>query len=213
MINEQSLHHHQPHDHVCTKKCISWTAIFVGALVGVGLSFLLNVFSAAISLSVFSMSSQGGATFAIGGLIGVIIGVVVAMYVAGWVSGYLGRPYCTRRNLGILYGFVAWCVALIITTLLASKLMEHTIAYSNFITSPTSMVEHDMMRSTPTPATTATARARAAVHEARNTTPQEDVITGFSVGAFIVFALFYIGAFAACVGGYYGMLYKGDEQY
>src|SRR5436305_611289 len=84
-------------------KSICWTAIFVGALVAVGLGFLLNLFSMAIGLSAVS-NSNGTMAVAIGGFIGLIIGVIVAMVVSGYVAGFLGRLHSQKRNLGILYG-------------------------------------------------------------------------------------------------------------
>jgi len=56
-------------------KRISWTAIFVGAIVAVGLSFLLNLFGIAIGLSAFTLSTDGASVLAVGGLVGMIIGV------------------------------------------------------------------------------------------------------------------------------------------
>ena len=116
MINEQGAHLH------CHWKRLSWTAVIVGALVGVGLTFLLALFSAAIGLSAFSMDSTGATTLAVGGFIGVVIGILVSMFLAGWVAGYLGRPYAMGRNLGVLYGFTAWCLALLLTASFAGPI-------------------------------------------------------------------------------------------
>ena len=69
------------HDHHCNKR-ISWSAILTGALVGVGLSFLLNLFGVAIGLSAFSMGDHGPASLAIGGLLGLIASTIIAMYCA-----------------------------------------------------------------------------------------------------------------------------------
>lgn len=70
--------------------CMCWTAVIAGALVGLGIGFLLNLFGAAIGLSAYKMN-QSEAVLAIGGVIGLLIGVIVAMGASGFVAGYLGR--------------------------------------------------------------------------------------------------------------------------
>jgi hypothetical protein len=69
--------------------------------VGVGLSFLLNLFSIAIGLSLVTTSKEGIASLAIGGFLGLVISAIAAMFVAGTTSGYLGRSCCAKRNLGV----------------------------------------------------------------------------------------------------------------
>src|SRR5829696_1753638 len=96
--------HNPLHSHEST--CFSWKPIIVGALVAIGLSFLLNLFSAAIGLSAYTADTQGMQNVAIGGLIATALGIVVAMFVSGWVAGYLGNPFCEKRHLGALYGFL-----------------------------------------------------------------------------------------------------------
>ncbi len=123
----------------CLKR-ISWNAILVGALIGIGLSFLLNLFSVAIGLSIVKTTQEGLATLAIGGFIGLLIGTIVSMFVAGLAAGYLGRPYSIKRNLGIVYGFTTWCSALILMMLLASPIGSYVTSYSSFITHPTAVV-------------------------------------------------------------------------
>jgi len=44
MLNEPTIRKEIHHDCTHTYKRISWTAIFIGALVGLGLGFLLNLF-------------------------------------------------------------------------------------------------------------------------------------------------------------------------
>lgn len=190
--------HIHDHDHAhCGIRCISWTAIFTGAIVGIGLSFLFNLFSVAIGLSVFTMS-EGIAGLAVGGLIGLAISAIVAMFLAGMVAGYLGRPYCFRRNLGILYGFTTWCLALILTALLTSYVGRYVVSYSNFIANPTVIVAEV---------------APAAANEAHaNMVSTERAANTFGVGAFVVFVLFFIGAVASCFGGHCGMVCK-DKEY
>jgi len=114
-------------------KRISWSAIFVGALVAVGLSFLLDLFGVAIGLSAFTMSKDGAVVLSGGGLLGVIIGIVASMVVAGYAAGYLGRFYCPQRNLGIVYGFTTWTVALLFSAVVAAQISSYVTSYSKAI--------------------------------------------------------------------------------
>lgn len=102
MINEQdSLHS----THTFFPKRLSWSAIFFGALIALGLGFLLNLLGCAIGLSLFNLSNEGDIVISIGGLIGIITGLISSMILAGYATGYLSREYHPQRNLGIMYGF------------------------------------------------------------------------------------------------------------
>ena len=116
MMNDNAAMHMHPH---CGSK-FSWSAIFAGALVGVGTSFLLNLFAMAIGLSAFTTSPAGLSTLAVGGFVGMLIGVIVSMYATGWVAGCIARPMCHKAHHGMLYGFVAWVVALLMVMFLAA---------------------------------------------------------------------------------------------
>ena len=206
MTNSQSVMMTHTHEHAhCCKKRFSWTAVFVGALVGVGLGVLLNIFNIAIGVSVFAVSSEGVMTLAIGGLVGMLIGIIISMFLAGMVAGYLGRPYCIKHNLGIVYGFTTWCVALILTVFLTSHIGHYISAYSNTLTNPATII----VTSDVPPAASNTAATDG------TTTPVvisvEKVTNGLGMGAFIVFILFFISAVASCIGGHYGMACKDDE--
>lgn len=193
MMNEQGAHQH------CHWKRLSWTAVIVGALVGVGLTFLLFLFSAAIGLSAFAVDSTTGAvTLVVGGFIGVVIAILVSMFVAGWVAGYLGRPYTMGCNLGVLYGFTAWCLALLITASFAGPIGRYVASYTYFVSTSNAMVFE--MRPpvvienvTPVKATATTPAAN------------QKATTSLAMGAFIVFVLFFLGALASCFGGSCGM--------
>ncbi len=187
-MNEQGSHMH------CHVRRLSWTAVIVGGLVGVGLTFLLGLFSTAIGLSAFSTGSDGAVTIAVGGFIGVIIGILVSMFVSGFVAGYLGRPYTMGRNLGVLYGFTAWCLALLFTVALAAPLGRYVSAYTYFVSTPNAMafeirppvVVENVVPEKVTPAVVAA---------------DQKAATTLAVGAFIIFILFFLGALASCFGG------------
>ncbi|KTD25196.1 hypothetical protein [Legionella maceachernii] len=112
-------------------KRISWTAIFTGAIVGVGLSFLLGLLGAAIGLSMVNMGANRMGMVALSGSIGVLISIIISMLVAGYTAGYLGRLYCPRRNLGVLYGFTTWAIILILSAVLTTHMSAYVSTYSN----------------------------------------------------------------------------------
>jgi MFS family permease len=194
--SNQCMNHHH-----CGHKTFSWSAVIVGALVGIGISFLLNIFSIAIGLSVFPTTTNGEVTLAIGGFIGVVIGSFVAMFIAGWVSGYLGRGHCKKRNLGVLYGFAAWCLALIVLVFISANLGHFIAAYANFISDPASMV---VTGNEVVPMATAQMKSVLVFnfHAASSY---------IAVNALVVFILFFIGALGACFGGHYGMMTRCSQ--
>ena len=197
MLNEQYATSGHTHEHLYFR-CISWSAIIVGALVGVGLSFLLNLFSVAIGLSIVTTSKEGMVSLAIGGFVGLVISAIVSMFVAGTAAGYLGRSYCVKRNLGVVYGFTSWCLALILTALLASHMGHYISSYSTFITDPTSVVvTHDrnmpaLSQSTQDSTSVVTVNPQKATND-------------LGITSLLMFVIFFVGALASCFGGHYGM--------
>jgi len=183
------------HTHGCHNKIVSWSAVLMGALVAIGITFLLNIFSIAIGLSVFPTTKDGVVALAVGGLVGVMIGSFVAMYVAGWVAGYLGRQHCKKRNLGVLYGFATWSVALIIMMLIYSHIGQFISAYANFISDPSTFVTTG---SEAVPMATAQMKSIMVF----NFQAATDYV---AVNALVIFILFFVSALGGCLGGHYGM--------
>ncbi|KTD16541.1 hypothetical protein [Legionella jordanis] len=198
-------HEHHHHCAVHPFKRVSWTAIFAGALVGVGLGFLLNVFGFAIGLSAFTLNNQGATVLAIGGLIGIIIAVVVSMVVAGYTAGYLGRLYCPQRNLGILYGFLTWSVALILSAILAGHVSNFVGGYTNAATNSVNVSSQNA--NTVTPQITAqNQNASGNTNVNVNASPRS-----LAWAAFIIFILFFIGAVSTCFGAHWGMSCRRED--
>lgn len=186
------------HCHCYHSKRISWSAILVGALVGVGLSFLLNVFGIAIGLSAFTLGPDGAAVVAVGGLIGIVVAVFVSMLVAGYAAGYLGRLHCPQRNLGIVYGFTTWTVTLLLSAVVTGHVSSYVTTYTNAVSNSTVVVSN-----TPTKTqATVTAKTNTEGTKAVKVTTTPNTLAW---GAFSIFALFFIGAFASCVGACWGM--------
>jgi hypothetical protein len=184
-------------------KCFSWSSVFVGALVGIGISFLLNLFGMSIGLAAFGHATGSTSlTFAIGGFLALLIIAIVSMGALGTVAGYLGavkKLQCNTTsdlhcNYGCLYGFTAWCLALILTVLLAlpaGKFINYT---TRALSDPTLVLtsdvytKHDVTQTKVLPTT------------APGTT--EETAKQLAVTTFIAFIIFFIGALAAAIAGH-----------
>jgi hypothetical protein len=179
-------------------KCISWRPILAGALAAIGFSFLLNLFSVALGLTAFTVNSQGVETLALGGLLGTSIGIIVSMFGAGWLAGYLGQHRGNKHQLGAIYGFLAWCVALIISIFLASHIQQYISFYSHFISHSANIIFVN-------DAGSSTGLAVIGDH-----VPAKSLTTG----TYIVFFLFFLAALASSAGGHYGMrhTWKDDDS-
>lgn len=181
---------------------ISWTAVIIGGLVGLGLSFLLNLFSVSIGLSLVSTTQEGIATLAIGGFIGLLIGAIISMFMAGFTAGYLGQPYCVKRNLGVLYGFSAWCVGLVLMVVLTSHITHYVAAYSDFIVHPTVV---EVVNNNVSPVALSASGSADVVVNAQKTT------NNLGITSLLIFILFFVGAVASCFGGHFGMVCKEGQ--
>jgi hypothetical protein len=180
-----------------SNKKISWPAIFVGALVGIGIGFLLNLFGIAIGLSVLSVN-DGAVSMAIGGLIGIAISVIVSSFMTGLIASYVGCPESCCARQGILYGFTAWSVSLILMAAITVPLGTYALSYAKFITKPAFLGHSSLVISEGAQsADIVTVDTHALVTEA----------------AFLVFFLFFLGAFSSTLGGYLGTsCRKCDKQ-
>jgi hypothetical protein len=199
-MNAQSTtpfeHHHHPYGYESgwwRNKGISWGAIFAGALVVIGLGFLLNLFSIAMGLSIYYINPEGLTKLAVGGFTALLIGIIITMFVGGFTAGYVGRSCCLKHNSGVIYGFTTWVLALLLTALLTTHIGRYLTSYSNFIEKPTIIVA------------TADETLNKVGKPAEVTVTEEKVAEKTALGAFIIFSLFFVGALASCFGGYCGV--------
>lgn len=191
-------------------KCFSWSAVIVGALVGLGVSFLLNLLGISLGLAAFTTSTTtANLTFAIGGFIGLLIISIISMSILGWIAGSLGaftKINCNKNiihcNFGCLYGFSAWALALIISVFLSvhvGNFLSYTMAS---LTNPAIAVEryvnnHNKNYQAPTTASN-TAMISNMQTAPVNADDAKKMVTATSLAAFI---LFLVGAvFASLLG-------------
>jgi hypothetical protein len=172
---------------------ICWSALLIGAFTGVGLGFLLNLFAMAIGLSAYSSSPSGANAVAIGGVIGLLIGVIASMGVAGFVAGYLGRFYHCYCHGGVIYGFATWSLALMLSALLFIPMANYMAFYEENLSPAVASAEatHTVAN---TPTTTSTPTTAVSVQTKH-----------LAWSGWILFIIFFIGAFSCCVGACYGM--------
>lgn len=204
-------------------KGISWSAVLTGALVGIGISFIFNLFALSIGLSAFVSTTTNPKTIAIGGMIGLLLISIFSMGTAGWVAGYLGRPTSLHRDMGVIYGFAAWCVALVLMVLLSAnfgKFISYNLAAlqnpsyvltnidsSNMINTPTPGVTNTTVMNTQTPTTS------------KIVVNTQDAAKTLALTTFLGFVLAFIGGLASCIGGHWGfrssekdiLYYKGRD--
>lgn len=175
---------------------VVWSAILMGALAAIGLSFLLNLFSIAIGLTAVATNSTGNGTLALGSFLGLLIGSIACMFFSGWLAGYIARPSYKKINVGGVYGFAAWCLALLITILTASSVGKFIAGSANSLANPAAFSE--MRVNQPDNLTAVTISS--ATHDQINNPTKS--LNAASVGAFLIFILFFVGALSSTIGGY-----------
>jgi hypothetical protein len=187
-------------------KALSWTGVVTGALVATGLGFLLNLFNIGIGLSVVNHTPEGITSVMVGGLIATLIGTMVTLFAAGWVSGFLARSYTWHKHLGVMQGFTAWCVALLIMLMLFSSNVGH------FTLGSAVLADTFSPKATIAVTTNENAPAISAknVNRPQLTVNPEKAANNIGKGALITFLLFFAGAVSACFGGFIGVCHEGD---
>jgi hypothetical protein len=186
------------------KKGFCWSSVFAGAFVGLGLSFLLNLFGFAIGLSAFTTSTEGMKAFAIGGFLGLALITMISMYFGGMVTGYIARPRCFKRHMATVYGFTTWAVMLFASILLASH-MGNFVNYSTSRLSSPTVVKYTNDQNAPVATDTSTPSSD-------QTTVNADKATNvLGTAAFITFFLFALGAIFACMGAHHGLCCRRED--
>lgn len=221
-MDNDNIHPHHEHCTTYHRRRVSWSAIFAGALVGAGLGALLHLYGLAIGLHAFTAPADGTAsTIAIGGLLGMLIGVIASMFVAGYTAGYLGRQYCPMKNLGILYGFITWSAALILTALIAHHVTNYATSYRNAISNSELVVDNDSAAAANTLPANKTPAATDKTTVSKSQKPSDNAVAtdvkpvatldNLTITAYIVFGFFFIGALSCCIGACCGMSCKRDD--
>ncbi|MBA3662340.1 MAG: hypothetical protein H0W64_11455 [Gammaproteobacteria bacterium] len=195
----QNSFHDEKVDHIVCTQYFSWTPILIGALVGVGLGFLLDLFGKGIGLSLYTNDTNGATILAVGGFLALLFGGFITMFAAGFATGFFAGPRCSERNYGAVYGFVAWCLSLILVAWFSTGVVG-----SEYMKSDSRMF---------TPATqemsATTERVTTRLHPATdaNDTRAEKQVRATGMLSLATFIIFFIGALGASFGGYFGFYY------
>jgi hypothetical protein len=170
---------------------VKWSAIFSGALVGVGLNFLLNLLALSLNLASFTLNAAGNLSFSLGGFLCFCIFAVIAMFTTGWIAGRLSPPLYSPR-WGVFFGFLAWSILLIITIIIITNMIQYAAFHANFTAN---LVAIRISNNTP-----------------MMTETFADLTHGLEYGkkiltlnALLTFILFFVGSAASCWGGYLGL--------
>ena len=183
----------------CCIDCVSWTSIIAGALVAVGIGFIFDLFGLAIGLKAYTNSPEGHKVLMASGFFGIVVCVMVTMFIGGWVSGFLGRGTCTNKRFGILYGFLTWCVALLISVFITTSagefvnLQRNSLAYSEIIS------KFDVR------ITNALKNTIQSTDQEHNKTVAKSETDFVAKTLFLTFILFLAGAIMGAYGGYRGL--------
>ncbi|CEK11831.1 DUF4199 domain-containing protein [Legionella hackeliae] len=206
--NSGLIEEHCPHP----RPRVCWSAIFTGAFIGVGLGFLLHLFSIAIGLSAYSSTSNGATVIAIGGILGLLIGVIVSMGLAGFVAGYLGRFHYCHCHGGVIYGFLTWSIALLLSAVFVIPLTHYISTYTRNLAPAivTNQVAQTLDESTVANEATPSVKNKQATTTQPIPTESEKNVLAWS--AWVVFILFFIGALASCIGACLGMGCKRNHE-
>ena len=191
----------------------SWSAVFAGALVGVGLGFLFNLLN--LALGFFVLTTETGKdidTLAIGGLIWLVVCGIITMFLAGWVAGKVARCCYYKRSVGLVHGFCAWVVALIITFVMLAHLgvflhggsaVAQTAANYSSTSSPTKVVNQSVG--------TVSSPVKGTTNDKLVVDQKSSEVS--SKGTFGLFLIFFVGAVSSCIGGLLGIGRRPHEYY
>lgn len=173
----------------------SWSSVVLGALIALGLGFLLDLFGMGIGLSAYTNSTEGATKLAIGGFLGLIIGAIATMFTAGFAAGYFAGPHCGKKNYGVVYGFAAWCLSLLLIAMASPNITNYSYSKNNLSGAGTNEVAMTARNVTTN------------IHPATDSsdTRAEKNVRAAGILSLSLFAIFFIGAFSASIGGHAGL--------
>lgn len=172
--------------HKC--KHLSWYAVWVGALVALGLTFLFNLLTLGLGLSLYTVNEQGMQTIRWGVLAWMFVGSYILLFISGWSAG---KQICNGFSFhpcnGILHGFMSWVLYLMISVFLFSFFIE---------AATTALTKNAFINITLGQGTS----------QGINTpVPNQEAVQNVGIATLSTFLLFAIGALGSCIGAYCGI--------
>lgn len=188
-------------------KCLSWSGIFAGMMVAIGLTILFDLLTQGMGISLFGKDEHGMQTLVFGGFAWALIGVYVVLFLAGAVSGHLAGCGChTSCCKSMLYGMLTWCsytVASIIILALLAVTPASSFFKSAFVhQSDAAVATVHPAKEVAVPAKSSAKKAPAAAVETEVKVDDAHKV-GFATLAGFLIAL--SGIIGSCIGAYYGM--------
>ncbi len=178
------------------KKTISWNAVLVGAIVALGLTFLFNLLTLAVGLSLFTKDPTGQMILTFSSFAWILIGGYFVLFVSGWLGGRVVNHHtCSLHKAnGCLHGFLIWTVFLIISLFGLSFMASDAASILLKTTAITTPAETDLSLSNE-PATMT------------NTTSSKEAksVRKKGLATFATFFIFTVGAVGCCAGAHYGV--------
>ncbi|MBL7857438.1 MAG: hypothetical protein JNM57_07095 [Cyclobacteriaceae bacterium] len=97
------------------RRRISYGSIIGGALVGLVLMILLNMFGVGLGLSTIDVQAENNPAqgIGLGAIIWYIVSGLIALFAAGWVAGRLAQT--PRLFDGAMHGVLSWCIITLVS--------------------------------------------------------------------------------------------------
>lgn len=150
----------------------------------------------AIGLTAYSSSGDAASILSIGGFLGLLINAIVSMGAAGFVAGYLSRFHNCFCHGGVLYGFITWCLALILSIILILP-MIHYVSFQEENLDPNLV-----------PMQISAAGGNVSVNSPQDVSVKKLIHSDakhLAGHAWILFIIFFLGALSSCISACCGM--------
>lgn len=108
---------------------IAWNGVFAGVAVAIGLTFLFNLLTIGLGLTLATRSEAGQTALTWGGVAWMVVGSYIVLFIPGWISGRMVSEDCSMSVCcGFLHGFVTWSIYLALSWILLSFLTDDLTA-------------------------------------------------------------------------------------
>lgn len=190
---------HNEHCQPCGKY-ISWSAISGGALVALGLTFLFNLLTVAMGLSLFTQNPSGKMILTFAGFAWILIGIYIILFLSGWVTGRIvHHKHSLHGANGCLHGFLVWTAFLIISLFVLSHMASDSAAVLLRTTTINAQIDNEVTAASATESTDGSSNVK------MKNTQETKNIHKRGLETFATFFIFLIGAIGCCAGACYGI--------